>query len=93
MDHLPGWPCSQGYEAPQASRAKGKKGKREGTPSPHVCPPVHLSVYYSQWLIHQAGRKHCLAVNDSWLQAGRPPWPPARKGRTLPSKLGRNWNL
>lgn len=93
-DLLPGWPHSQRHEAAQASRVKGKKGKREAPRvSTSACPAVRLSAVACEWLAQQAGRKLCLAVNDCWLQAGHPPWPPARKGRTLPSTSGRNWNL
>lgn len=81
---------TQGCSDQQGQGEEGRERRHPESPCP--CS-VHLSVYCSRWLTHQAGRKHCLAVNDCWLQAGHPPWPPARKGRTLPSKSGRNWNL
>lgn len=57
-DLLPGWPCSQGHKAAQASRAKGKKGEREGTPNPHVRASVHLCLL--QPVAHSPGRTEAL---------------------------------
>lgn len=79
------WPCLSHF---------WEERKKRGTLSTPILSLSSCSaVCWLQPMDLQAGRKHCPAVNDHWLQAGRPPWPPARKGRTLPSKSGRNWSL
>lgn len=78
---LPG-PAGHQMSQPTAE-GKGEERREDALESP--CPSIYPSVCLLQPVAHQAGRKHCPAINECWLQAGRPPRPPARKAGLYPA--------
>lgn len=77
-------PRPGGYQISQPM-AEGKREERREDTLQSARPSIRPSVYLLQPVARQAGRKHCPAINECWLQAGRWPWPPAWKAGLYPA--------
>lgn len=77
-------PSPAGHQMSQPmAEGKGEERREDTLESP--CPSIRPSACLLQPVARLAGRKHCPAINECWLQAGRCPWPPARKAGLYPA--------